>query len=164
MTAVGCRRSPGSSLNPRPAIRDPERSCLSTFGNSFTIYQAQHCKCFLETLGPLWVLVTALRLLMACAPTLASIGRGSADWVSRGWPALVLAPAGGQAANIPCQCRETWQLLARGALWVRPAQESSVAPWFLSLRSKYLGEAGSLGRGLLYPRCTQKLERVPAAP
>lgn len=29
LTAMGCRRSPGSSLNPRPAIRDPERSCLS---------------------------------------------------------------------------------------------------------------------------------------
>lgn len=56
---------------------------------------------------------------------------------------MVLAPAGGQAANLPCQCRETWQLLARGALWAYPAQESSVAPWFLSLRSIYPGEAGA---------------------
>lgn len=78
--------------------------------------------------GPQWAPVTVPRLPTTCAPTLADISKRSADWASGGRPALVLAMAGGQAANNPCQCWETWQVLARRALWACPALEPSVAP------------------------------------
>lgn len=112
-----------------------------------------------------WAMVTAPRLPTVYAPALASISRGSVDWVSRGWPALVLAPAGGQAANIPCQCRETWQLLARGGSTVGPPCSEVICGSLASFIEKHvLGRGWRLGRVLLYRRCTQKLDRVLLLP
>lgn len=154
MAAVGCRRSPGSSLNPRPAVRDPERGCLSA-----NLWESlcHHSSSLTNASWKHWALVghgdssQAAHCLCPCPgqyqqrehrlgqQRLASVGLGPGRWAGSQQSMPVpgnLAVAGqGSAVGLPCSG------VIRGSLGSFIEKHASGRGW-------------RLGRVLLYPRST----------